>query len=73
MDRSQAGKHASSVLFNFAFEHALKKIPVDAIGTLFLKSMQLVAYTDDNISRSDLSLIQKKTFVKLEKVEKAVG
>ena len=61
------------MLFNLALEKAVRDADIDTRGTIYYKSVQLLAYADDIdiIGRSPKAV--KETFSKLEKAAKNMG
>jgi sorting nexin-29 len=56
------------LLFNISLEKVIRDAEVETRGTIFNKSVQILAYADDIIARS-LAVV-KETFISMEKAAK---
>ena len=67
------GDALSCLLFNIALEKVIRESNIDTRGTIFNKSVQLLAYADDIdiIGRSERAV--RETFSRLEKEAKKMG
>jgi hypothetical protein len=67
------GDALSSLLFNFAFEYAIRKVQENQVGLKLNGTHQLLAYADDvNLLGDNLDTIKKNTKTLID-VSKEVG
>ena len=66
------GDALACLLFNITLEYAIRKSGIQTRGTIFYKSVQLMAYADD-IVIIGRSLASMKDFQLLEETSKVVG
>jgi hypothetical protein len=67
------GDALACLLFNAALEWAIKKSGIETRGTIFHKSIQVLAFADDiNIIGRSLRVV-KEAFLNLEKAAKEIG
>jgi hypothetical protein len=66
------GDALACLLFNVALEWAIKKSGMEKRGTIFHKSIQVLAFADINIIGRSLRVV-KEAFLILEKAAKEIG
>jgi hypothetical protein len=66
----QQGDGLACLLFNIALEKIIRDANINTRGTIFFKSVQILAYADDIIARTETAM--KEAFTNLEKAAKKI-
>jgi sorting nexin-29 len=67
------GDPLACLLFNINLEKVIRDAEVETWGTVFNKSVQILAYVDDIVVTGYSLAVVKATFIKMEKADKQMG
>jgi hypothetical protein len=67
------GDPLACLLFNISLENLIRDAEVETRGTIFNKSVQIMAYTGDIVIAGRSLAVVKETFISMEKAAKEMG